>query len=187
MAATNLGAKFKYNLAGRTSGITRRIIIDDSKTLTIGDWVLVGTTGFLQAATAGSPIIGVIVGFVDRNGINYDQSKITKEATWTSSSQTIVTDSDNTTSEQACALVDIDPLTVWSCEPDATIGTTTSSGSSDQFGSYTDLLDENEVDESNNGAAFNAQAQLFIWGLDPEDATRGLYSIAEHQTWKAPA
>ena len=183
MSATNTGAKFKYNLAGRTSGIIRSVIIDDTITMTIGDFVLVSTNGFLDLATAGSLVFGVCVGIVDKNGINMDNSKVTKEGTWTTSTHTVTTDSDNITSEQVRALVDIDPFSVWSCEPDAAIGTTTSSGSSDQLGSYTDLADEDEVDESNGSNAFNVVAQLFIWGTDPEDTTRGLYSIAEHQIW----
>lgn len=183
MAATNTGARFVRNLAGRTSGIIQQITIDNTETLTIGDWVRVSTSGYLEVVSADTTIMGVIVGFVDRDGINYDQSKIVKEGTWSESTQTITTDSDNRSSEKAAALVDIDPFSVWSCEPDDTIGTTTSSGSSDQLGSYTDLADEDEVDETNNGAAFNLVAQLFIWGIDPEASARGLYSIAEHQIW----
>lgn len=184
MAATNTGATFVKNLAGRTSGIVNSIIIGDTVTMTVGDFVQVNTSGYLGLATAGSTIIGVVVGIIDQNGINMDQSKYSlAQATWTSSTKTVVTGAANSTGDQVRALVDIDPFSVWSVEPDAAIGTTTSSGSSDQLGSYTDLIDEDEVDENNGGNAFNVKAQLFIWGLDPENSARGLYSIAEHQIW----
>jgi len=176
MTATNLGAKFKYNLAGRTSGILRSYIIGDTKTLTVGDFVhLEG--GYVDPVAAAENIFGVCVGITDKDGIDMDNSKVTKEGTWTSSTLTEVTDSDNTTSEQVRALVDIDPFSVWSVEPDSTIG---QDAESDMAGSYTDLLNESEVDESD---AVTTVQQLFIWGVDPEDSTRGLYSIAQHQIW----
>jgi hypothetical protein len=186
MAATNTGARFAYNLAGRTSGIIRQFIIGDSETMTVGDFCTTNTSGEVQPAAAGELLLGVCVGIVDVDGINMDNSKrsITGSgASWTSSTQTFVAGSDNSSTDYVKALVDIDPFSVWSCEPDATIGTTTSSGNSAFFGSYTDLADEDEVDETNNSAAFNTVAQLFIWGTDPEDTTRGLYSIAEHVFW----
>ena len=176
MTATNTGAKFAYNLAGRTSGILRSYIIGDTKTITIGDFVHLAS-GFVDPVAAAEPIFGVVIGITDKNGIDMDNSKVTKEGTWTSSTQTVITDSDNTTSEQVRVLIDVDPFSVWSVEPDSTIGT---DAESDLAGSYTDLLNECEVDESDAGTTVQ---QLFIWGVDPEDATRGLYSIAQHQIW----
>lgn len=183
MAATNTGAKFKYNLAGRTSGILKTVRIHDSVTLSNGDYVIINTSGFVAVATAGARLFGVVTGIVDNVGIPLDDTKQTHGATWTASTQTVITASDNSTRTTGYiqAVVDTDPLSVYSVEPDAAIGTTTSSGSSDQLGSYTDLLDEDEVDENNGGNAFNVVAQLFIWGVDPDDTTRGLYSIMESQ------
>ena len=179
MSATNTGAKFKYNLAGRTSGILRSFIIGDTKTITIGDFVHL-EAGYVDPVDADEKILGVVVGITDKNGINMDNSKVTKEGTWTSSTQTVVTDSDNTSSEQVRALIDVDPFSVWSVEPDSTIGGTTGSNLA---GYYTDLADEDQVDE--NAIHQTTVYQLFTWGLDPEDSTRGLYSIAEHQIWGA--
>ena len=182
MAATNTGAKMKYNLAGRTSGIIRSYIIGASKTVTIGDFARL-TVGFVQAAAAGERLLGVVVGIVDKNGINMDTSRYSlAQATWTSSTNTVVTGAANTTGDQVRALVDIDPYSVFSCEPDAAIGTTTTSNENSAFaGIYTDLIDKDEVDENNAAAAFTTIAQLVCYGLDPEDSTRGLYSIMEHQ------
>lgn len=188
MAATNTGAYFVKNLAGRTSGIIQSIEISNTITMSVGDFVLVDTAGTLGLASAGSLILGVCVGIVTKDGINMDESKTAltgSGASWTSSTKTVVTGSDNSSTDKIRALVDIDPFSVWSVEPDGTIGTTTSSGSSDQLGSYIDLADEDETDETNNSAAFNVKAQLHIWGVDPENSARHLVSIAEHQIWGA--
>lgn len=179
MAATNTGARFAYNLAGRTSGIFRKMIIANSKTVTIGDFVHTAA-GFLDIAATGETLLGVVVGVVDANGIGLDNTKVSLDGTWTSSTHTYAAASDNQTVLKVCALVDVDPFSVWSCEPDATIGTTTGSNLA---GYYTDLADEDEIDEST--AHVTTKSQLYIWGVDPEDSTRGLYSIAEHEIWAA--
>jgi len=172
MAATNTGARFRYNLAGRTSGIIRSFIIKNSETITIGDYVM-PSSGFVAAATAGSRLLGVVVGIVDKNGINMDQTKESLDGTWTSSTHTYAAAADNQTDVQVRALVDVDPLSVYSIEPDAAIGTTTGSN---LFGYYTDLVDEDETDED---TAATTAAQLFIWGVDPEVSSNQLVSIAE--------
>lgn len=189
MATTDTGFQFKGNLAGRPTGIQKAFLIEDSGTITVGDAVrgsydAGAANGMIELAAAGNPILGVVVGIVDRNGISLDNSKLSKTGTWTSSTKTYVAASDNTTVDQVKALVDIDPLSIWSAQPDAAIGTTTSSGSSDQLGSFTDIVAaSDQPDENNAGNAFNVKAQLFIWGTDPENTARGLYSIAEHQVW----
>jgi hypothetical protein len=189
MATSDTGFQFRHNLAGRTTGIQRSYQIENSATITVGDMVRNGydstvAGGGLELAAAGNPILGVVVGIVDRQGIDLDNSRLSKSGTWTSSTKTYVAASDNETVDKVQALVDIDPMSVWSAQPDAAIGTTTSSGSSDQVGGYTDIVAaSDQPDENNAGNAFNVKAQLFIWGVDPENTARGLYSIAEHQIW----
>lgn len=189
MATTDSGFTFRHNLAGRASGIQKSFTIENSATLTLGDAVRASydtTTadGAVEPATAGSTILGFIVGFSDRNGLDLDSSRIVNTTTtWTASTKTVVAGSDNETVDMVKAIVDVDPFSVWSAQPDAAIGTTTSSGSSNQLGSYTDIVDKDQPDENNAGNAFNVKAQLFIWGRDPENTARGLYSIAENQLW----
>lgn len=191
MATTDTGFQFKRNLAGRTSGILETRLIENSGTITVGDMVrgsydAGAANGMVELAAAGNPILGVVVAIVDKNGIDLDNTRVSHSATWTSSTKTIAVATDNTTVDQIKAVVDIDPFSVWSAQPDAAIGTTTSSGSSDQLGSYTDIVAaSDQPDENNAGNAFNTKAQLFIWGVDPENTARGLYSIAEHQIWGA--
>ena len=59
--------------------------------------------------------------------------------------------------------------------------TTTSTGSSDEAGSYTDLVTSYQVDESNGSNAYNVVAQLTIVGIDPSNSSNGLYTAAERQ------
>jgi len=180
--AGNTGFNFKYNLAGRTSGILRNVIIADSATITIGDLVKL-TSGEVVLAAAGGQAFGVVVGIVDKDGINMDQSKRSvagTNASWTSSTYTFVAGSDNSSVDYVQAVIDFDPFSVWSAQPDSTIGGDTES---DLIGCYTDVVAASDQPDENTAAT--TQATLFIWGVDPEDTTRGLYSIAEHQLWQA--
>lgn len=185
MATTDSGFTFKSNLVGRSAGIRRSYIIDDSQTITIGDAVRAYTTGFAYLAGAGNPILGIVVGLEDSKGLDLENSRANlTNAAYTASTKTVVCAADNTTVDQVHAIVDIDPFSVYSNQPDGTINTTSSSGKSGFLGSYVDLIAaSDQVDETNNGAAYNTKAQMFCWGLDPENTARGLYSIAEHQIW----
>lgn len=172
------GFRFAGNLAGRTSGITRAFTIGNSKTITIGDMVIL-SSGYIQLADANTPIMGVVVGIVDKNGINMDNSNVPKEGTWTSSTHTVITDSDNTTSEGVKALVDIDPFSLWSGETD----NSNTDGQSRLAGCYTDITAAS--DQADDDTAATGQGQLFIWGADPDPSAtyRNIYSIAQHQLW----
>jgi len=177
----NTGFQFKYNLAGRTSGILRLFEIDDSKTITVGDMVQLAS-GYIDLAGAASRIMGVVVGLTDSDGINLDNSRKSltgTSASWTSSTQTVVTGSDNTTTDTLKALVDIDPFSVWSAATDN--GSTDAEAS--LVGCYTDIVAAS--DQADDNTAATTQAQLFIWGVDPENSDNNLYSIAEHQLWQA--
>lgn len=177
----NTGFQFKYNLAGRTSGIQRSFIIADSATITIGDMVYLNS-GYIAVCPANNPIMGVVVGFTDKDGIDLVSSKLTltgSGASYTASTKTVVAGSDNTSTDYLRAIIDVDPFSVWSAAPDAAIGT---DDESDKVGCYCDLVATagDQPDESDAGTG---QQQLFIWGVDPENSSNGLYSIAQHQLW----
>jgi hypothetical protein len=177
----NTGFKFAYNLAGRTSGILRRFIIANSSTITIGDMVKL-TSGYAALPGAGAPCMGVVVGLTDKNGIDLNNSKLTlagSGAGWTKSTYTFVAGSDNVTTDAVKAVVDVDPMSVWS-------GVTDNASTDTQSvlqGCYVDLVAAS--DQADDDTAATTQATLFIWGVDPEDSGRVLYSIAEHQLWQA--
>jgi hypothetical protein len=178
MAITDSGFTFKRNIAGRTTGIRKSYIIGNSATITIGDMVKL-SSGFIALAGANAKILGVVVAIEDANGLDLDNPRRTNAGgTWTSSSKTIVVAADNQTVDQIRAIVDIDPMSIWSAQPDNTIGTTTGSNLA---GYYCDL--PSASDQPDEDTTTTTVMQLFIWGLDPENTARGLYSIAEHQIW----
>ena len=168
------GFKFRYSLAPGSDESVRQYVIANSATIAEGDVVLL-SSGYLSPGTATNRLVGVVEGIVDANGVPLDHPEADHDGTWTNSPNTYVASSDNQTDKQVRALVRTDPLAVYSATPDATIGTTT--GSNLQ-GYYCDIASETAPDES--GASTSA-AQLCIHGLDPDDSSKGLYSIAEHQ------
>jgi hypothetical protein len=178
MATTDSGFTFRYNLAGRSSGIRRSYIIANSQTITIGDMVRL-TAGFAALAGAATTIMGVIVGLEDAKGLDLENARATlTNAAYTASTKTVVAASDNQTVDAVRAIVDIDPFSVYSAQPDGTMAATTGSN---LIGYYCDLISAS--DQPDETDTVTTKQQLFIWGLDPENTNRGLYSIAEHQIW----
>ena len=174
------GFQFKYNLAGRTSGIQRSFIISDSATITVGDMVKL-TSGFVALSGANAPIMGVVIGIVDKDGIYLSSSRYSfAQAAYTASTKTVICGAGNSTGDQVQAVVDIDPFSVWSGETDNTSADTQSR----LAGCYTDVVAAS--DQVDDDVAATTQLQLFIWGADPESPSTikaNLYSIAQHQLW----
>jgi hypothetical protein len=180
MATTDSGFTYRYNLAGRSAGIRRSYIIANSQTITIGDMVR-STAGFIALAAADAKILGVVVGLEDAKGLDLENARATlTNATYTASTKTAVAASDNQTVDAIRAIVDIDPFSVYSAQPDAAMAATTGSN---LLGYYCDLVAASDQPDENTTTT--TVMQLFIWGLDPENTARGLYSIAEHQIWGA--
>lgn len=174
----NTGFKFRYNLAGRTSGILRKVTIADSATITVGDYVR-HAAGYCALTANGNAGLGFVVGIVDKNGTNMDASRLSltgSGASWSSSTQTFVAGSDNSSTDCVAALIDMDPFSIFSATPDNTIGSTTGSN---LCGYYTDVVAAS--DQPDEDTATTGTAQLTIWGVDPELSTNGLYSIHESQ------
>jgi hypothetical protein len=167
------GFKYKKSFIGENARAINDYIIGDTQTLVVGYLVNLAT-GYLNPADTTERLLGVVVGFVDAQGRSLDDKEADYDGTYTASSNTYVSAADNTTDKKIRALVDISPYSIYSATPDATIGTTTGSNLP---GYYCDTS-TSAPDES--GASTSA-AQLNIWGLDPDDSTKGLYSIAEHQ------
>jgi len=176
MATTDTGFTPKGNLRGSTTGIKRDFIIGDMKTITVGDMVRLAD-GFIDLAAAGNPILGCVVGFRDANGLDLSNSRADYDGTWTESTKTYVSAGDNSTDHKIRAIVEIDPFTIYSGQPDDAIATHHLAG---EYGDLVAASDQVDAD-----TVTNSQAQMFYLGLDPENTARGLYVIAEHQIWGA--
>lgn len=175
------GFQFKYNLAGRTSGIQRNFTISNSATITVGDMVSL-TSGYIALSGANAPIMGVVVGLVDKNGIDLSSSRYSfAQAAYSDSTRTVVCGNANATAntgDGVQAVVDIDPFSVWSGETDNTSTDTQAR----LAGCYSDIIAASDQVDDDTGAT--TQCQLFIWGADPESPSTikaNLYSIAQHQ------
>lgn len=172
----NTGFQFKYNLAGRTSGIQRSFIINDSATITVGDMVALAS-GYVALAGANAKIMGVVVGLTDKNGIDLSNTKESLTITYTESTRTVIVDSDNTTVDQVKAIIDVDPFSVYTAATD----NASTDGQASLAGCFTDIVAAS--DQADDDTAATSQGQLFIWGVDPENSGNNLYSIAQHQLW----
>ena len=175
------GFTFKYNQYGLPE-VFRDYIIANSNTQTVGDMTNL-VSGFLEIAASTERLLGVVEGFVTSEGVPLD--KLTAgtdyDGTYTAGGTNVgqyVASADNQTDKRIRGRVRVTLGDVYSNTPDAAIATTVGS---DLAGNYTDLVDEDAVDENNAGNAFTTMAQLMIHGVDPELTSAGLYSIAERQ------
>jgi len=179
-----------YKREGGSSITAIPYVIDDSATLEEGDALkLVGGANGVNAADSTSDkVFGYCVGFVTQSGLPVKsvQSLATEVGTITytedPSGDTLVADSDNTTTVHLAALVVSAIGTVCSAKLDATAGTTTGSN---KVGYYLDILttDSTQLDESTATSSI-ANYQLVAsnpmdssLATDPTDPANRVYSV----------
>lgn len=152
--------------------VLRSEILANSITVVHNDCVI-ATSGFVALGTTGTLVLGFVDSISTNMGVGV-QTSGAAGAAMGSFVGTFLTASDNQTVAKVRAQVDISKFTLRTGSPDSDIATTTGSG---LLGYHTDILDEDDVDES---TAATTAAQLTIWGVDPSAATtRGVYSIYE--------
>lgn len=167
------------------------LIIDNSITVTIGDLVKTAATDACALATAGAKMFGVATGFrTNPDGVVFGEARGIElenadsgpdyDGTFTSGGVDVgayAAAGDNLTDKKILAVIDVDPYGIYSNTPDATIGTTVGSN---KRGYYTDIADEDQVDENNAGSlSLTTVAGMLTFGLDPELSSAGLYMIVE--------
>jgi hypothetical protein len=180
----NTGFRYFSTLnAGTPTPIARPYLIGNSKTLRVGDAVRIDTSGLCVTAGAGNPIAGVIVGFVDNNGIPVNGFGVTNTTGATfSGDDVVVTASDNTSRASAVyAQVVLDPSgnILWLNKSDGSLALT----------NLFQLFDnDSNSRQIATGGASDSSGQWQLIELDPEskggaatDATKGLFRIAEPQ------
>jgi hypothetical protein len=142
-------------------------ILDDSDTFTLQRLVTLNTDGHLDHVTnADEKILGVLTGFVDKNGksIDFDSGS---DVAFTAAS-------DNTTSAQVKGIVDVGREIWLQLDADASLAVT-------NLGQYFDLNNSIQVDVAD---ASDTDGAVQLIKLDPEgvsDDSMGLYRIADHQ------
>lgn len=168
------GFKLRGHLLGAQNPVTTHEIIDDSETVTVGDAVLM-VDGFAQVCDANERVFGIVTGIVDDNGIDLDSTQSDNyDGTWTSSSQTYVATSDNTTDKKIKVIVVADPFALWYNDAN---GTLTQAMEKEFFS----LTDEDQIDYATNSAT---AGEFQLWKRDPDgdsDASKGLFHIVSWQ------
>lgn len=149
--------------------VLRKSILTASITVTEGDSVKL-SSGFTALGTAGALVFGNVNSIITKDGVGVSDNGASGSFT-----NTFTSPSGNTTGAMYSVLVDISKHSLYSVDPDATIGTTTGSN---LMGYFTDIADEDETDES---TASTSAAQYFIWGVDPMDSGNQIVNIYESQ------
>lgn len=167
----------RKNLAGAEEATIRQeknLIIANSKTITIGDAVAL-SSGFVDLVGAGNRVLGIVTGFVDKNGLPVNHARKSHAATISGSgnSLTVVTASNNQTVDQIRAVVCTDPNVLYYNDADDSLAQA-------QVGTYYDVVAaSDQIDQSTTSTT----GQFVLLEIDPDgdaDASKGLFKIAEH-------
>lgn len=134
------------------------------------------SSGFLALGTTGALVFGHIrsINTFDGVGLNTDG---TAGAVMGSFVGAYTAASDNQTVAKVVGMCDISKYSLYSADPDATIGTTTGSN---LLGYKTDIVDEDNTDES---TAATTTAQYYIWGVDIADSGNHIVNIYESEVF----
>lgn len=173
------GFRFRKSLIGVEHPGTMDILLAGSATVKIGDLVRVNTSGLLVRCATGEVPLGVLVGIVDKNGINVFSPRAagTTGATLTPDDQ-VATSSTNATdaTRNLKGQVIVDPA-----------GTQLFYNDADGDFAQTNLFQFFDVANGNQvtqGSAGDANGQVQLVQLDPDgdgDASKGLFRINENQ------
>jgi hypothetical protein len=168
------GFSLRGHLLGAQNPVTTHEIIDDSETFTVGDAVLM-VNGYAQVCDANERVFGICIAIVDKNGIDLDSTQSDNyDGTWTSSTQTYVAASDNTTDKQIKAVIVADPFALWYNDADASL----TQAMEKEFFS---LIDEDQIDGDTNSQTVG---EFQLWKRDPDgdsDASKGIFRITSWQ------
>jgi len=164
----------KQLLGGRQSpGLLTRSITG-SATVTIGDAVKI-TSGYLSPCDDGDPITGIVVGLVDKDGIDLDNTSYSLDGTYTEGGVgvgTYVAAADNVTVKKISAQIIIDKDALFYNDA---AGAMTEA----EVGTFFDLTDEDQIKDQNGSATVGA---MQLWEVDPDnesDMSEGLFAITE--------
>ncbi len=171
-------AGFEYR--GQANGAQNPVILQypiaNSATVKVGDAVYVASNGVTRITNA-TLVLGVVVGIVDANGIDLDNTSTDNyDGTYTSSSKTYVATSDNITDKKVCAQVIVDEDAIFYNDADGNFTNPT------DLGLLIKCADHDQIDESETSATVG---QFYVWKLDPDgdgDASKCYVKIARSQT-----
>ena len=166
--------KFKKTIGGMGRKL-QLVKLANSQTVEVGDVIETYTVGTGTLEAAGLPVLGVVQAICNSRGIPFKTADVVAGT----ASGTNVTSQATSTTGIYYALVDISRDTVYSAAVDGTIGTTVAStlrgcrlNVNSAGTEYGELL------ESTATRTPGTAGQFYSHGVDPEDSTRLLVSIA---------
>ena len=157
------GFSYKKSLLTKDAPVEIPFIINNSEAVQIGDAIQVDTNGHAILATAGEEVAGIAVAVTDYNDTAIDPD--------TSTLDTYTVASDNETVAKKKVKLVMDKYSLFENDADEDLDLT-------DLMKFFNLIDENTIDASSVNAN-NGQFQLI--SLDPNDASKGLFRIAESQ------
>ena len=174
-------AGFEYRgqiSGGKENPVMHSVLIGNTQTVKVGDAVKLvafSSGGGLCRATAGEEVLGILVGIVDKNGIDLDNTSTDNyDGTWTSSSKTYVTSADNMTDKLVRGQVVVDKEAKWYNDSAGTLA------AADEY-KFFDVTDQDQI--ADQDGADNAGAFVLL-ERDPDgdaDASKGIFKLAESE------
>lgn len=157
-------------------------IITNSAVISVGDAVKLDTSGFCTNATAGAPILGICVGFMNSSNAPIAPTQYSAGVATSTDVTKVTAASNNQTVSQQVALVETSKFKVWSAQVNGTVGTTAASG---RLGAGIDVdsADTNydRLLESTATRTQTTVTNFVTMGTDPNDSTRILCRLASQQ------
>jgi len=161
---------YKGQLNGAENPVIRDVLIKNSASVAVGEALLFNEGA--DSATAGSKILGICVGIVDKDGIGLDNTSWSIDGTWVSSTKTYTAAADNMTVGLVRAKVITDKNALFQCDANASIS------AAEECMKF-NIASATVID---GGAGVDAAGQFELVKYDPTgegDASMGTYKICE--------
>ncbi|NHZ84542.1 MAG: hypothetical protein GWP19_01505 [Planctomycetia bacterium] len=155
--------------------VLKREIITNSVASTVFQSLKL-SSGFLALGTTGALVFGHLLAHTTELGVGLNTTGAAGAAMG-SYANTYTVASDNQTVAKVKAECDVSKMSLYTVDPDATIGTTTGS---DLSGYKADIADQDNLDES---TAATTTLQYNLWGVDPNDSGNAIVNIFESQVF----
>ena len=173
------------NFKRTVGGVGRKlelVNLANSQTVEVGDVIETYSTGKGTLGTAALPVLGVVVSLCDADGMPLPAPAV---AAGTASGSDVRSQATGTGGAYY-ALVDVSKETIYSASVSGTLGTT---GSSTLRGCWIDVNSANTeygqlLETTATRVAHSATGSMgnfYSWGVDPDDSTRLLVSIANSE------
>lgn len=167
--------QYRGQLNGAENPVVLDVLVGNSDAVVVGRAVKLDTLsngGGIIAATAGSRILGILVGLTDKNGIDLDNTKQVHSGTWVASTQTFTAAADNMTVDGIRGKVVVDKDALWYNDAAGDLVV------ADEY-KFFDVANAYQVGDQNGHDSAGA---LMLIKRDPDgdgDASKGIFKIAE--------